>query len=84
MDIKKGVNVIEKCLSNNSDLSYIEQYGQFLRWILKKYKINSLNDLYFALKKEWYAIPQNKLDRKSQKIQTVYLKSLKKFVQLYF
>lgn len=51
-----------KCPANNSDLSCIEQVWSILEVNIKKYKINSLNDLYLALKKEWYAIPQNKLD----------------------
>lgn len=58
----KNVNVIEKWPANSPDLSCIEQIWSILEAKIQKYKINSLNDLYSALKKEWYAIPQNKLD----------------------
>lgn len=62
MDRKKNVNLIEKWPANSPDLSCIEQVWSILEVKIQKYKIESLQELYACLKKEWYAIPQEKLD----------------------
>lgn len=57
------VNVIEDWPANSPDLTCIEQVWSLLEQRIRKYQIKNLSDLYSALVKEWYLIPQNQLDR---------------------
>lgn len=59
---KQQINIIENWPANSPDLSCIEQVWSILEVKIRKYSITSLNQLYECLQKEWYSIPQKKLD----------------------
>lgn len=59
---KQNVQIIENWPANSPDLTCIEQVWSILEQKIQKYQIKTLDDLYISLQKEWYAIPQQKLD----------------------
>lgn len=58
----QNVQIIENWPANSPDLSCIENVWSILETKIQKYKIESLNHLYLILQKEWYAIPDEKLN----------------------
>lgn len=58
----QNINVIENWPANSPDLSCIEQVWSILECRIKRYSITSLKELYECLQKEWFTIPQIKLD----------------------
>ena len=59
----QNVDLIEDWPPNSPDLTCIEQVWSLLEQRIRKYQIKNLEDLYSALVKEWYLIPQNQLDK---------------------
>ena len=58
----QNINSIDNWPANSPDLSCIEQVWAILETKIQKYKINSLEELYSSLQKEWYLIPEEKLN----------------------
>lgn len=58
----QNVQIIENWPANSPDLSCIENVWSILETKIQKYKIESLNHLFLILQKEWYAIPDDKLN----------------------
>lgn len=58
----QNVQIIEDWPANSPDLTCIEQVWAILENRIQKYSINSLNNLYEALQKEWFSIPTEKLN----------------------